>query len=116
MTANGDARVMNSPLREVSWREAERLAGQRVDRRRRYAWDDDVYGSGCAGLLELVRWTDTCSGCCETGEYGSFGHYYETDPKHRCLIGSGCDECGYTGKRRNAMWVPSLPHRPGEQP
>jgi hypothetical protein len=43
----------------------------------------------------LVEWTGTCSGCTEYGDYGSL------------LSGPmGCEECGYTGKRRNSYWVP----------
>jgi len=39
------------------------------------------------------RWTDYCSGCTEHGDYGTqYGPF-------------GCDECGYTGKRRNSMFV-----------
>lgn len=41
----------------------------------------------------IVRWTTSCSGCDEIGEYAN-GR------------GSGCSECGYTGKRRREEWVP----------
>jgi len=44
--------------------------------------------------MMVCRWTHTCSGCTEYVEgqlaYGP----------------SGCSECGYTGKRRNASLVP----------
>lgn len=43
----------------------------------------------------VIRYTRSCSGCDETGEY--------TGPSER---GSGCEECGYTGKRRSEEWVP----------
>lgn len=23
-----------------------------------------------------------------------------------CVVGAGCSECGYTGKRRSEVWVP----------
>jgi len=42
----------------------------------------------------VVRFTSTCSGC--------------TDGNEGCALpqGSGCHECGFTGKRRRAEWVP----------
>ena len=54
----------------------------------------------------VVRWTDACSGCCELGDYGGGSEGYPTDPKHGCLIGSGCHECGYHGKVRREEWIP----------
>jgi hypothetical protein len=59
-----------------------------LDRRR-------VYTVGCFGELAIVgRYTSDCSGCsCDCGDgYGC---------SHGC---AGCDECGYTGKRRT--WFP----------
>lgn len=53
-----------------------------------------------------VRFTTSCSGCFGPGEYGGREHDYEYDPKARCYLGSGCNECGYTGKRRRVEWVP----------
>lgn len=45
------------------------------------------------------NWTTACSGCHETVE----GFCNEDgDPE----LGSGCRECGYTGKRRHDMWLP----------
>lgn len=92
-------------IREVDWVEAEAFVGKRLDRRRSYGigpgWDErgDV-------LMEVARYTHSCSGCFEGGEYGGLEHYYEYDKKARCRIGSGCSECGYTGKRREEIWVP----------
>lgn len=88
--------------------EAEKLAGRRLDRRRKYATTED--GKPCewydgALLFELARWTDSCSGCFESEDGHPVG-IYPRDPKHRCYIGAGCDECGYTGKRRRAEWLP----------
>lgn len=54
----------------------------------------------------VVRWTASCSGCFESGDYIGNAHNYPYDEKARCHIGAGCDECGYTGKRRNEYWVP----------
>lgn len=42
-----------------------------------------------------TRWTASCSGCTNTPEM--------TSPPP---AGIGCEECGYTGKRRQGMWVP----------
>jgi hypothetical protein len=53
-----------------------------------------------------VRWVDSCSGCCEIGEYGSGSDRYPTHPKHGCLVGAGCDECGYQGIRVQEFYVP----------
>jgi len=43
----------------------------------------------------MTRWTSHCSGCTEVPEM--------THPPDR---GIGCDECGYTGRRRNDFFVP----------
>jgi hypothetical protein len=81
---------------EIPIHEAEALTGKRLDRRRKYAaWNDrsEDEHSG-AKVFALVRWTDLCTGCTEHGEYGTqYGPF-------------GCSECGHTGKRRHAMWVP----------
>lgn len=78
---------------------ASKLAGRKLDKRKCYAVID---GQVC----EWAKWTTNCSGCCELGEYGSGSQYYDRDPKHGCLIGAGCEECGYTGKRIESCWVP----------
>lgn len=70
--------------RPSTWEAAESIAGKRLDRRRNYAI---INGALC----ESAEWTDRCSGCS--------GEYHES-------VGYGCHECGYTGKRRMAMWVP----------
>jgi hypothetical protein len=54
---------------------------------------------------ETVRWTESCSGCLETNE-GVVPAGYEWDEKARCHRGTGCRECGYTGKRRRCELVP----------
>lgn len=76
-------------MREIGTAEAERLAGCRLDRRRKYATTED--GKPCdvsgATVFSLVKWTEECSGC----------------------DSAGCDECGYTGKRRQIFWSPLLP-------
>lgn len=45
-----------------------------------------------------------CSGCYET-EDGHPIHEYEFDEKAKIPKGSGCRECGYTGKRRTYFSV-----------
>lgn len=88
-------------VKEITWRQAERIAGRRLDRRRCYARDGKR-------LLELCQWTGSCSGCFEGGEYGGLAHNYPWDDKTQCHIGGGCRECGYTGKARQAQWVPYI--------
>lgn len=100
MSGSVDRRV----LREVSgvsvrddepatWSEADKLAGCRLDRRRRYLIiDNEVHA--------VAEWTGPCSGCSDSEELGS--------PPDR---GSGCGECGYTGKRRMSHWMP-IPEGP----
>lgn len=56
---------------------------------------------------EIARWTTSCSGCFEGGEYGGLAHNYRYDEKAQCHLGMGCKECEYTGKRKNEMWVPA---------
>lgn len=57
-------------------------------------------------VCRLITVTLSCSGCTETSD-GYNVNGYET--KNGILIGSGCKECGYQGKRRNQMWVPVTP-------
>lgn len=78
------AGIIHQDDRLSTFEAADALAGHRVDRRKNYAI---VKGKLC----ELAEWTAACSGC--TGEYG---------PDR----GSGCHECGFTGRSRQAMWVP----------
>lgn len=49
--------------------------------------------------------TATCSGCFESLDGQPCGSY-PWDKKACCYIGSGCHECGYTGKRRVHFFVP----------
>ena len=97
-------------MREISWGEAEKLIGARVDRRKKYATTDDGQATGFFDhgeyvLFQLIKWTDSCSGCTETID-GYNVNNYPIDKKHGCMIGGGCEECGYTGKRLNEMWIP----------
>ena len=45
----------------------------------------------------VVRWTSRCSGCSDEREGVSSD------------VGAGCSECGYTGKSRQAHWIPLDP-------
>ena len=54
----------------------------------------------------VVRCTVSCSGCCDLGENCGSERLYPFDKKAGCRVGSGCDECGYTGKRRVDVWTP----------
>lgn len=71
--------------REIPIESVEKLAGKRLDRRKSYAV---IRGEVC----ELASWTGPCSGC----------RSHSGDTYQR---GMGCYECGYTGKRREAVWV-----------
>ena len=62
-----------------------------------------VLNEGHEGFV--TRWTESCTGCFEFNEGWGLEHY-EYDAKHKCRIGAGCSECGYTGKRRASFWVP----------
>jgi hypothetical protein len=58
---------------------------------RRYKWKE------WRGELIYTLWyTSYCTGCTECGEM--------TNPP---AIGSGCHECGYTGKRRSPVPIPA---------
>lgn len=73
-------------IRTLTTLEAKAMAGEMsLDYRKRYATDG-------VELLELAKWTGPCSGCTE-------------EPYPGEIVGSGCHECGYTGKRRHAVWV-----------
>lgn len=74
----------------MSFAEADRHVGSRLDRRKAWAFVDGQ-------LCESVSWTDHCSGC-------SYGF----EPR-----GGGCRECGYHGRVRNAAWVPAAIAAPG---
>ncbi len=54
-----------------------------------------------------ITFTESCSGCYEPGEYGANDHLYPWDDKAQCRVGAGCQECGYTGKRRVSMLLPT---------
>lgn len=48
-------------------------------------------------MCEVVKFTQTCTGCkCDIMERDSNG----------IELGMGCEECGYTGKRRHVYYIP----------
>lgn len=93
------AGMIHHQERPVTWADAEKIAGKRLDRRRSYKI---INGDVCT----LFKFTQPCSGCFELGDYGSGIERYEYDDKAQCHVGFGCDECGHTGKRRSGHWTP----------
>lgn len=100
---------LGSAFRRIGWQEAERILGGRVNRRKAYWFFDDPkmkeYLNG-GPVYEYGEWTTSCSGCLETEDGHNVGSY-PWDAKAHCYIGSGCEECGYTGKRRDGIHVPA---------
>lgn len=100
------ARGDHAWFKKITWQEAEKLAGKRLDRRRQYYVHTEegrtvknMYAfNGSEGmpdalLLTYEEWTQNCSGCdCDCGD------------GYPCHHGAGgCEECGYTGKRRQGF-------------
>ncbi len=89
-------------MKRISAQEAEAILGKRLDRRKRYFFCDDpetkeFFGGG-GPIFDYGEWTEPCTGCSET----SMGQYVLGDSEK----GVGCEECGYTGKRRNGFHAP----------
>lgn len=72
--------------RPSSFDAADRLAGRRLDRRKNYAIVDGT-------VNEQAGWSEACSGC-----YEGWDSFHSK--------GTGCSECGFTGRRRHRCWVP----------
>lgn len=72
--------------RPSTFEAAEALAGRQLDRRRNYAIIEGQVTSACT-------WSQACSGCYD-------------GPDLATAKGSGCSECGYTGRRRQGQWLP----------
>lgn len=77
----------------LPWTDADIRAGFRLDRRK--AWCFIPNDEGLPELCEVATWSSACSGCTEAPEMA-------LGPDR----GLGCSECGYTGRSRNAQWVP----------
>jgi len=104
-----DQQQAGSAFRRIGWIEAEGHLGGRVDRRKAYYYCDDAQMMDylCGGpVFEYGEWTESCTGCRETEDGQNVGDY-PWDSKAGCYIGAGCDECGYTGKRRSGLHVPA---------
>lgn len=83
-----DAGVIHYDDRPLSWDEADKLAGRRLDRRKNWAFID-------GRLCDSVTYTINCSGCSYDTDYGS-------------SRGGGCEECGYHGVVRCSEWIPVI--------
>lgn len=76
-------------MERVTYEEADRLAGVRVDRRVKQYWaakDKKPCPTTGAILFKDSKFTAPCSGCSDDSEYSNSS------------IGSGCRECGGKGK------------------
>ena len=87
-------------MKRITWKEAEKILGGRLDRRKAYYFDDDsemMEYLGGGPVFDYGEWTAPCSGCSCDCEYGC-----------SCCNekGAGCHECGYTGKRRDGWHSP----------
>jgi len=94
-------------MKIITYQEAEKILGGRVDRRNKYYYEDskdatEMFGGG--PVYTYGEWTTSCSGCFEGGEYMGLAHHYKYDNKRKCHIGSGCRECGHTGKRKDGWY------------
>jgi len=73
----------------ATYEQAESITGYKLDRRKSYAIIEEE-------VCELISWSQCCSGCSYGGEEAG-----SILPR-----GAGCDECGYTGRRRLSQWIP----------
>ena len=70
-----------------TYEEAEKIHGQKLDRRRNYGI--------VKGLVSALHWnTAACSGCTDDSEYSCASR------------GGGCIECGYHGVVRSGIYIP----------
>lgn len=80
---------------------------------------EDPENSNCKNCLKTVRlfngewrqhvvFAQPCSGCHEIVDgYDIGGEWW--DEEGNSFLGSGCPECGHTGKRRVDIWLPIWP-------
>lgn len=78
----------------LTFKQGDALAGFRLDRRKAWAFIETERDG--IDLCEMITWSQHCTGCCEYPEM--------TTPPGR---GSGCHECGYTGRVRRRQFVPA---------
>lgn len=98
-------------IEEIHWSEAEALMELRLDRRRTYGATvsrtpiSEGIGSGYI-VFELCKFLISCPGCHETID--GYPVWPEVRDKNGIALGGGCAECGYTGKRREIIWLPVI--------
>ncbi|MFT8354076.1 MAG: hypothetical protein ABF617_05680 [Gluconobacter japonicus] len=78
----------------MSWEEADKRAGFRLDRRKSWAFIPNKHDLGIPELCEMISFTRACSGC------------EDSESMYPSAVGAGCHECGYTGKSRETCFVP----------
>ncbi|WP_172493493.1 hypothetical protein [Gluconobacter oxydans] len=83
--------------RAMTWEEADKRAGFRLDRRKSWAFIPDRHALGIPELCEAISFTMACSGC------------DDSESMYCASAGGGCRECGYTGKRRQRCFAPYVP-------
>ena len=88
-----DGRIVHND-RAMSWKEADKRAGFRLDRRKSWAFIPDRHALGIPELCEAISFTRVCSSC------------DDTESMYCAPTGSGCRECGCAGKRREHCFVP----------
>lgn len=84
-------------MQPVSYKDADKLAGLRVDRRcKQYYSTDDKKPCKSTGavLFKSATVRMSCSGCSDDSEYSTQA------------VGAGCSECGYHGVVRVSFPVP----------
>jgi hypothetical protein len=86
--AYGPVRLTGSFDFIVRHADLQKAIGVKLDRRKSYALVEGI-------LCSLGNWNDSCSGC--TASYEEAGYADR---------GNGCDECGYTGRRKHSQWLP----------
>lgn len=89
-----DGSLVSSTDTPMSWEDADKRAGMRLDRRKAWAFIPSHRDEDMPELCELIRFSQSCSGCDQTADW---------DYSER---GSGCAECGYTGRRLTQTYVP----------
>lgn len=93
------------PLEYLTIEKAEKLAGKRLDRRRKYfLFDMDIDDTG-EEVCSDSKFLRPCFGCHETGDYGEV-YTGKWDEKRMMSVGIGCSECGGTGVRWDSWPFP----------
>ena len=80
--------------RKMSWEEADKRAGFRLDRRKAWAFIPSDTNRGVPELCSLVSFSRACCDCTDE------------DPYLAGAKGWGCLSCGYTGRYRHESFAP----------